>query len=61
MADQPREIKPLMDSIEQMLVAIDKSGDPQLDAAVQELRSVYEDYLACCCRRAHVVPYTEQA
>lgn len=55
-----REFEPLMSSIERTLAALDNRADAaELDSAVEELRNLYEEYLSCCCRRAHVVKVDE--
>lgn len=52
-----RELEPLMAKIEQVLAALSTQPPPAtLEAAVAELQATYDDYLQCCCRRAHVVP-----
>jgi len=59
MPTQPQEIEPLMASIEAVLEAIDTES-PSLAAAVQTLRTTYNDMALCCCRRAHVIPYNPE-
>jgi len=48
-----------MASIEAVLEAIDTES-PSLAAAVQTLRTTYNDMALCCCRRAHVIPYNPE-
>jgi hypothetical protein len=51
-----RDFEPLMASIERTLAALDNRTDTvRLDSAAEELRDLYNVYLECCCRRAHVV------
>ena len=51
-----RDFEPLMNSIERTLAALNNRTDVQeLDAAAVELQGLFETYLDCCCRRAHVV------
>ena len=59
MPDEPRELAPLMESIEQLLAAIDSQPLNTLQAAVEELRGQFLAYDECCCRRAHVVPFDD--
>jgi hypothetical protein len=60
--EPPKEFSPLMDSIEKVLNAIDSSADQQtLLGNMQELRDKFNEYKGCCCRKAHVIPYDEQA
>lgn len=55
-----REFEPLMNSIERTLAALDNRVDEaELASATEELRALYDDYLTCCCRRAHVVKIDE--
>ena len=58
--EQPKEFAPLMLSIENVLKAIEGSADQQaLTDAVVSLRDQFNQYTACCCRKAHVIPYVE--
>ena len=58
--EEPKEFEPLMLSIENVLKAIEGSADQQaLTDSVVSLRAQFEDYKACCCRKAHVIPYVE--
>lgn len=55
-----REFEPLMNSIERTLAALNNRSEvAELDSAAEELRALYDDYLTCCCRRAHVVKIDE--
>jgi hypothetical protein len=58
MQEEPKEFAPLMSSIERVLSAMDTGAESQaLATAVQQLRDNFNDYLECCCRKAHVIPY----
>ena len=59
MPTEPQEIEPLMESIEAVLAAIDTES-PSLADAVQTLRTKYNEMVECCCRRAHVIPYSPE-
>ena len=56
MPDTPTQLKPLMESIGEMLQALDKVNLPSLvqGPAVRELRKQYALYLTACMR-AHVI------
>jgi hypothetical protein len=54
MPTEQRDFEPLLISIEKVLNAIERQMEP-LAEDVQELRSLYDDYALCCCRRAHVI------
>jgi hypothetical protein len=60
MPTEPKEIEPLMSSIEEVLAAIDTES-PSLAAAVEQLRNQYNEIAECCCRRAHVIPFNPEA
>jgi hypothetical protein len=64
MPDEPRLFEPLMYSIEQVLTALDneplrQSLSQSLQTAATDLRGMFEDFDECCCRKAHVIPFTE--
>ena len=62
MPTEQREFEPLMASIEKVLNELEgETLAPTLDVAVQDLRSLYQQYVDCCCRRAHVVKDPEAA
>ena len=56
MATDPPEFEPLMSSIEKLLRALDTKS-PSLQSDIEGLRARYDEYAACCCRRARVVAY----
>jgi hypothetical protein len=62
--EDPKELEPLMLSIEKMLSAIDGADQKDVAApvasAVQSLREQFNVYTACCCRKAHVVPFAAE-
>ncbi len=59
--DEPKTFEPLLLSIENVLNAIDSAADQQaLTDAVVSLRTQFNEYTACCCRKAHVIPYVEE-
>jgi hypothetical protein len=56
MATEQREFKPLIESIEKVLAELQgETLSPSSETAVYELRNLYNDYVTCCCRRAHVI------
>ncbi len=56
MAEQLKEFKPLMVTIENVLKALEENKLPD-PGAIKQLRSKYEEYKACCCMQAHVIKY----
>ncbi len=58
--EQSKEFEPLMLSIENVLKAIEGAADQQaLTDAVVSLRDQFNQYTACCCRKAHVIKDAE--
>jgi hypothetical protein len=52
----PKEFKPLMDSIQQVLQALDgKDLAPSDRHVVEKLKTHYKEYSDCCCMDAQVV------
>jgi hypothetical protein len=58
-SDTPKELKPLMDSIKQMLDDMEGHPLPSFVAPkhLQDLRKTFKEYSDCCCMEAHVIPY----
>jgi hypothetical protein len=55
MPDEPLPLAPLMESIEQLLTAIDSQPLNALQTAAEDLRGQFLAYDPVC-RRAHIVP-----
>ena len=56
-----RDFEPLMASIERTLAALGQSGryGERLTQPPRSCGTLYNVYLECCCRRAHVVKEEE--